>query len=300
MEIKYFNREKQQLEVEKVYGDGAIRWLYGSALGRACSSLLCAAPVSRLYGKWQNTSASKKKIKPFIENFSINIDEYLPQEGREESNPYSNFNQFFIRRFKPGRRHFLTSKEVMPAFCEGRYFGYESIRPEETIPVKGNFLSPKELIANEKWAETFQDGPLLLARLCPVDYHRFHYPDDGNVLDYYRVPGPLHSVNPLALKQKQDILITNERQVTILETAHMGKLAYIEVGAICVGKIVQTSALQAFKRGDEKGYFLFGGSTVIVVGEKGKWKPNEDVLEYTKKGIEVYIKLGECLADIKN
>jgi len=106
-------------------------------------------------------------------------------------------------------------------------------------------------------------------------------------------------VNPLALKMKQDILMTNERHVTIVETKNFGKLAYIEVGAVCVGKIVQSQPLVkggSFKRGDEKGYFLFGGSTVIVVGEKGKWKPSQDILDYTKKGMETYIQLGMSVA----
>ena len=133
-----------------------------------------------------------------------------------------------------------------------------------------------------------------------MDYHRYHFPDDGKIVDDYRVSGLYHSVNPLALKSKEDILITNERHVTILETKNFGKLAYIEVGAICVGKIIQSKPLdkgREFARGEEKGYFLFGGSTVIVIGEKGKWKPSADILMNTKKGMETYLHLGMSVAD---
>jgi phosphatidylserine decarboxylase len=143
---------------------------------------------------------------------------------------------------------------------------------------------------------------LLLARLCPVDYHRFHFPDNGQVVEDYRIHGLFHSVNPLALKVKPDIFIQNERHVTILDTENFGKLAYIEVGAICVGKIIQSTKLhpsKTFSRGDEKGYFLFGGSTVIVLGEKGKWKPSVDIVDNTHQGIETYLHLGTSVAVLK-
>jgi phosphatidylserine decarboxylase len=138
---------------------------------------------------------------------------------------------------------------------------------------------------------------LLLARLCPVDYHRYHYPDGGKTQKHYSIHGQYHSVNPTALRFKEDIFISNERRVSILETKNFGKLAFIEVGAVMVGKIVQThDETKAFRRGQEKGYFLFGGSTVIVLGEPGLWTPSKDLLENTKNGIETYIQLGDAVA----
>lgn len=138
---------------------------------------------------------------------------------------------------------------------------------------------------------------MLLARLCPVDYHRFHFPDGGRVRESYHVSGRLHSVNPAALKYRGDIFATNERQVSLFESLHFGRLALIEVGALCVGKIVQTyEGSEAVRRGQEKGYFLFGGSTVIVLGEKGAWSPDADILEKTEQGLETWVKLGEGLA----
>jgi phosphatidylserine decarboxylase len=298
MEINFYNRVTQSVEKEKVYGDKVIEWLYKSIPGKVLSPLICKAPFSKLYGSFQDTAKSKGKIAPFIKTYHIAMDDYLPEVSNSES-PYSSFNQFFIRRFKEGKRPFVQNPDEMAAFSEARYYGYNSIHDNEVIPVKGSYLKPKQLISNSQWEDTFHDGPLLLARLCPVDYHRFHYPDDGVVLDDYRISGLLHSVNPLALKSKQDILMTNERHVTIIETKHFGKLAYIEVGAICVGKIVQTNPLKkgaSFKRGQEKGYFLFGGSTVIVIGEKGKWTPSQDILDCTKKGMETYLHLGMSVA----
>ena len=226
------------------------------------------------------------------------MDEYLPEDGRTNLDPYSTFNNFFIRRFKEEARTFEKEANLLPAPCEARYFGFESLKDEDTIPVKGRFWSPKALLNSEKWASEFEQGPALLARLCPVDYHRFHFPDDGEVLDSFRVSGKFHSVNPLALKANDKIFQENERQVSILETKNFGKLAYIEVGAMMVGKIVQTYEGNSFTRGQEKGYFLFGGSTVIVFGQKGLWKPDQDILEKTSDSMETYIKLGSSIASI--
>lgn len=296
MKIQFFNRESGNLEEEKVYGDGAVKWMYQTTSGRLLTKLLIRPLVSIVYGALQSMSFSKNKIPGFIKQFDIKMDEYVPEEGRTEQDPYASFNKFFIRKFKDGKRNFESTPEFMPAFSEARYFGYESMNDSQTIPVKGKYLGSEELLASEKWTETFKDGPLLLARLCPVDYHRFHYPDNGKVLDYYKVKGKLHSVNPIALKEFADVFSGNVREVTILETENFGKLAYVEVGAMMVGKIVQSGNLKEFKRGDEKGYFLFGGSTVIVLGEKGKWKPDEDVLNYTQKAIETYQKIGSRIA----
>lgn len=297
MEIKYFNRLTGRMEVEKVYGDSAVRWLYQSSFGRFFQKILCTAPVSGLYGVLQDSAFSANKIQPFIKNFNINEDDYLPEEGRTNENPYSTFNQFFIRRFKEGRRPVESDKSLMPAFCEARYFGYESLNDKAEIPVKGQYMSAKALLAHSDWESTFEEGPLLLARLCPVDYHRFHFPDDGVVLDHYVLHGSYHSVNPVALKAKPEIFMLNERQVTIMDTLNFGKLAYIEVGATMVGKIIQSTELNSFSRGEEKGYFLFGGSTVIVLGEKGKWRPTADLIKNTAEGIETWVPLGQKLAE---
>ncbi len=302
MEIQFYSRISGKIEKELVYGDKFIEWLYQTPSGKSLSELICKAPISKIYGFLQDLPMSSQKVEPFIEKFHINMDDYLPEEGGTSLKPYSSFNQFFIRRFAPGKRPFVKTPNDLGAFSEARYYGYEKVLQEETVPVKGVNLSPKNLIANLLWEKTFEDGPLLLARLCPVDYHRYHYPDNGVILDDFRIHGNYHSVNPLALKSKGDILITNERNVTILETENFGKLAYIEVGATCVGKIIQSKPLTKggkFSRGEEKGYFLFGGSTVIVIGEKGKWLPSSDILANTKAGLETYVHLGMSVA-LKN
>jgi len=299
-EIQVFNRYENKIETEMVYGDGAIRFAYGNPIGRMLGPFIASKMFSQVYGYAQDSLKSAKKVPPFLKKFNIQIDQY--KKGSFKENPietsYRSFNEFFIREFQEGQRPFTPNDDDMGAFAEARYFGHESMTDDLTIPVKGSMLRAVDLIGDRELAEAFIGGPLMIARLCPVDYHRYHYPDDGKTLKAFSVPGDLHSVNPLALKYRQDIFIKNERRVAILETEHFGKLAYIEVGATCVGKIVQSfDESGPFKKGDEKGYFLFGGSTVVLCGEKGRWKPSEDMLKNTRAGIETYIHLGDVVAE---
>lgn len=298
-EIKYFNRVSGKLEIEKVYGDAFIKFLYCSGAGKKLGSLVTNKYFSKAYGAFQDLPASHRKVRPFIEKFNIKIDEY--ESGTRPSldprDSYRTFNEFFIRKFKLGKRSFVVEPNRMPAFAEARYVGFEAMDDHSTYPVKGSYLKAKDLIGNDQISKIFEGGPLLIARLCPVDYHRYHYPDNGKVLEHFSVPGAYDSVNPFALQFKNQIFIKNERYVSILQTENFGRLAYIEVGAICVGKIVQSHRwTKPFMRGEEKGYFLFGGSTVILVGEKGLWKPSKDIIENTSKGIETYLHLGQEVA----
>ena len=291
--IMVWNRETKALEQEKVYGDAMVRWTYETPVGRALTDHVLTKPwLSRLYGRLQSTRQSARKVPQFVRDFEIPMQEY---EGASDS--FDSFNAFFIRKFKPGMRPFCTAEFGMPAFAEARYYGFSEISAEQVFPVKGGYLSADSLLGSAAKAAPFVGGPLLLARLCPVDYHRYHYPDEGRTLDAYTIHGDYHSVNPVALAQRGEIFIRNERRVSILETRHFGKLAYIEVGAMCVGKIVQShDESKLFQAGEEKGYFLFGGSTVIVLGQKGAWSPDPEILEQTAQKRETRVKLGTRVA----
>lgn len=293
-EIRIWNRAQGSEEVERVYGEEFVRWVYENPNGgRLGDWVLSRKPFSRLYGAYQSSRLSRRKIEPFIRKFRIPMDEYDP-------GPFDSFNDFFIRRFRTGQRSFAKEPNVMPAFAEGRYLGFEQVKPGTLFPVKGLYLRAEALLEKSEIARQFANGPLLIARLCPVDYHRFHFPDTGTLERNYTIHGKLHSVNPIALERRGDIFCTNEREISILNTENFGKLAYIEVGAMCVGRIVQSyDGDKPFKRGEEKGYFLFGGSTVIVMGEPGRWKPEADILAETARRRETLVKLGEPVARVR-
>ena len=295
--IRFFDGETGALREEQVYGGGWIRWMYGTRIGRLISALVALPPFSRIYGWLQDRPSSVKKIAPFIERFDIRMADFLPEEGASSGQGYSSFNAFFTRRVAPEARPFVAG-DAFPAPCDGRYFGYSALNDSVAVPVKGTCFKASALLGDGEWSARFDNGPGFIARLCPVDYHRFHFPDDGEILTRWRIPGVLHSVNPWALAERADIFMINERVVTILDTARFGRLAYVEVGATCVGKIVQTHEGDRFRRGDEKGMFLFGGSTVIVIGEPGLWQMDAGIRERTEQGLETYLKLGAQLGAV--
>jgi phosphatidylserine decarboxylase len=275
---------------EKIYGDGFIRLVYEKPIGRWLGPIVSGGPfISKLYGWLQDRWFSRFKVPGFVRRFEIPMEEYEP-------GPFSNFQEFFIRRFKEGQRPFEASPAAFPAFCEGRYLAFNQSSSDLKLHVKGAHLSPIEIIGDEILGNEMLGGPCAVARLCPVDYHRFHFPDTGEIEKQYRIPGAYHSVNPLALDQYPRVFMINEREVTVLRTENFGRVVLVDVGAICVGKIVQSKgAGESFERGEEKGYFLFGGSTTIVFGSPGAWTWEEGLSTRSAEGIETLVRLGEKL-----
>lgn len=290
MSIRYWNRRAGRMENEDVYGGAGVNALYGNPLGYFITNhLLSRAWVSRLYGGVQDSAWSRRKVAPFFERFGLKREDWVERD-------YTSFNDFFIRQFRPGKRPFPSEPSVMGAPAEARYLAFADSSRVATVPIKGLSLDPMTLLEGVQERARFAGGPVLLARLCPVDYHRFHFPDSGRVSVSMAAHGKLHSVNPVALRRDPTLLLRNERQISILASENFGSLAYVEVGALCVGKIVQSYSGSQFERGQEKGYFLFGGSTVVLYGEKGRWEPSEDLLRHTAEGFETLVELGSPVA----
>lgn len=264
---------------------------YESQPQRSITQWLESQPLyDRLLAAYQNTRWSARQIEPFIRKYHIDMNEFEPVK-------YRSFAEFFERRFRPGVRKFPSAPGEMGAFAEARYFGWDRVEAGQQFPVKGHSLRAEHILGNAERAQPFAGGPVLLARLAPVDYHHVHYPDDGTTLDHDWVRGRLWTVNWHALLSKPDILFVNQRQINILQTRNFGRLAFVEVGALSVGRIVQVHPLDApFQRGEEKSVFRFGGSAIVVFGEPGAWRPHEDVLAHSKEGIETLVRLGEPVA----
>lgn len=291
--IRYWNRKTQQWEEEKVYGGVGVRLLYQTPWGRRFLPWVRTPFWSWLCGVYQSTRWSARQISHFIRDFQI------PMEEFEAIPKYASFNEFFIRRFRSGQRSFVQEAHLLAAFCEARYFAWAQTQEDDSFLIKGIQWNISKLLGGDsKWLKVFRGGPLLLARLCPVDYHRFHFPVKGEVVDRWKMAGGYDSVNPLAFAVRPGLLFENERRVTILKTEAFGFLAYVEVGALCVGKIVDTHQGASFERGEEKGYFLFGASTVLLLGEPKRWVPASDLLEKTQQGHEVWVPLGEAVGSL--
>jgi phosphatidylserine decarboxylase len=263
---------------------------YESEPSRSIRQWMKSQPlIDWLYAAYENTRWSAREIEPFIRKYDIDMSEFEPIE-------YRSFAEFFERRFRPMVRKFPPAPGEMGAFAEARYLAWERWEAEQGFPVKGQSLRPDEILGSAQRMQPFISGPVFLARLAPVDYHHVHYCDDGTTLDHERMGRRLWTVNQHALRSKPDILFRNERNINILETRSFGRLGFVEVGALSVGRIVQVHPLGApFHRGEEKSVFRFGGSAIIVFGERGAWRPCDDIVGHTREGIETFVRLGETV-----
>jgi phosphatidylserine decarboxylase len=217
---------------------------YESRPHRSITQWLESEPIyDWLLAAYQHSGTSARKIEPFIRKYQIDMSEFEPVI-------YRSYAEFFVRRFRPGARKFTTDSEKMGAFAEARYFAWERLEPEQTFPVKGHSLSAEHILAKTERARRFVGGPVLLARLAPVDYHHLHYPDDGRTLEKDWAGRRLWTVNWRALQNQPDILFRNERQINVLETQNFGRLGFVEVGALSVGRIIQVHPYDTpFRRG---------------------------------------------------
>jgi phosphatidylserine decarboxylase len=243
-----------------------------------------------LVALYQNSERSARQIEPFIRKHHIEMSEFKPVS-------YRSFAEFFDREFLAGARPFVGAPNEMAAFAEARYFGWRRVLPEQQFPIKGRSLNAEQVLGSAARAAPFLGGPVVLGRLSPMDYHHVHYPDDGATLENIKLGRSLWTVQWHALQHQPDIMLRNEREIQILDTDHFGRLAFVEVGAMSVGRIVQVHPLdRRFERGDKKSVFKFGGSAVIIFGEAGKWQPADDILEHTERNIETLIRLGDVIA----
>jgi phosphatidylserine decarboxylase len=295
-EFSYWDKKEQKIFKESIFAGGFLYFAYEHKIGKILGKIFFSSYLfNYLYGIYKKSSYSKQKIIQDINEYQIDMREFKVEE-------YQNYRQFFLRKFKDNKRIFDMNAKKLSAFAEGKYLGYSHVNEQLNFPIKGNIYNFNSLFGNNKDFDfnIFKNGPMLICRLCPVDYHYYHFPDNGKIITKYKVHGRYHSVNFMALKQRPTIFFENERQITILETENFGILAYIEIGAMCVGKIIDTHHSSTFKKGEEKGFFDFGASTVVVIGLEGKWQPDSDILKYTEAGMETKIQLGNNIASVAN
>ncbi len=288
--IQIYDRKIKSYEEELVAGKKYIEWTYESPVGKNITELLAKRKIfSKLYGMYCDTKISSKKIKSFVRNF--NIDMTLAQKNIDE---FKSFNDFFIRKLTSEARPIDKNPDILISPGDGRITAYENINLESIVQIKGITYSLKELINDDSIAEKYSEGVCIILRLCPTDYHRFHFVDSGLPTKTHTIKGYYYSVNPIALNNIPKLFCENKREWSILHSDNFGDILTIEVGATCVGSIIQTySPDKVVKRGDEKGYFKFGGSTTILFFEKDKVKIDDDILEQSKIGFECKVQLGE-------
>lgn len=269
-----------------------LRFLYNTAVGRVCLKLVASRWVSKTVGAFMDSSLSKLMIKRFVKKNGINLDDFY-------SDSFRCFNDCFTRKIKEGKRIIDTDENAFIAPCDALLSAYK-IDANTRLNVKGSEYTLSELFENEELAAKYSDGVALVFRLCVNHYHRYIYLDNCTKEENHFIKGKLHTVRPIAL-EALPVFKRNCREYTVMHTEGFGDVTQMEVGALLVGKIANLHGAGTFKRGEEKGTFLYGGSTIVVFLENGKAEIDEKYFEATENGEEADVVMGMRLgAKVQN
>ena len=245
---------------------------------------LTCRPVSKASGKFLDSPMSKPLIKPFVRKNHIPLEDYYADD-------FHSFNDCFTRKIREPLRPIDPAPEAFIAPCDGLLSVYP-VQGDTVLPVKQSRYTLPDLLGGDKLAARYRDGLCLVFRLCVDHYHRYCYVDSGSKGDNHFLPGKLHTVRPVALAARP-VFTQNCREYTVLDTAAFGPVLQMEVGAMLVGKIRNHQGAGPIVRGQEKGMFLYGGSTIILLVEKDRVSLPQSLLDAARRGEEVPVRMGQ-------
>ena len=264
---------------------GFQKFLYRNFIGRLILKLLIRPWVSKLGGFYMNRKCSKGMIKKFVKKNNIDLSQY-------DMTNIKCYNDFFTRKIIDGARNINMESDKLISPCDSKLQAFK-INEESIFNIKDSYYKVEDLIQNKELAKEYINGYCLIFRLTVDDYHRYCYVDNGTKTKNTPIKGVLHTVNPIAL-ERYNFYKTNSREYCILETENFGKIIQVEVGALMVGKISNHHQEYAFSKGEEKGMFLFGGSTIVLL-VKENIKIDEDILFNTSNNDETVVRYGEAI-----
>ena len=288
MEIKFVNRASGQTELETPPAEGFLKFLYDNPFGKVTLLPLAKRKfLSATIGKKMNKKKSIKKIEEFVQSLKIDM-----SESEKKISDFTSFNDFFYRKLKPDVRP-IGKGFVSPG--DGRLLAFKNIADVNSFFVKGREFTLEEFLGNKELAEQHKNDSMLILRLAPNDYHRFHFPYKGIPDEAVLIKGDYFSVSPYALaKNFTKVFCENKRKICKLQTADKGEVLLIPVGATLVGTIIETyTSKSTVNNGDEMGYFAFGGSTIVVFIDQSKIEIDNDLLLNTQNKLETLVQMGE-------
>lgn len=260
--------------------DKLLSFLYTNIFGRMLLKPLIQPQVSKLAGRYLSSAHSKWLISKFIERNEINMDIY-------EECDYSSFNDFFTRKIKPDCRTVPEDLDVLISPCDCLATVYP-IQENTTFSIKNTEYTLRSLLRSPRLAKRFRGGYAYVLRLTVEDYHRYLYSVSGKQSKNYHIDGTFHTVNPIA-NDYLPIYKENTREYTVIHSKEFGDVLQMEVGALLVGKISNHKQSTVVTRGEEKGFFEYGGSTIVVLTQKGRVTPRSDLLTNSKNGYETKV-----------
>jgi len=287
----YFFDASGKLAKENVEGEFFLRFLYSSFWGKILRFIFRRKYVAQIYAAYQKSSFSKNKIKPFVKKHNIDL-----SQAEKKLEQFFSFNDFFIRKLKFGARQIDGNPNIIVAPADSKLFIIPDISDEVSFFVKNTKFNLKKFLGNEQLAQECENGTLMLFRLAPYDYHRFHFPVDCVPLKAKNINGVYESVNPLVYKSGVQPLTENERKIVLLKTEKFSDVVLVAVGAMLVGKIkLNFDPKRNYKKGQEMGYFEFGGSTIALLFKNGMIKPKQKFLGHSLQDFETAVKMGQAV-----
>jgi phosphatidylserine decarboxylase len=289
--IEYVDRKTGEMIRETPPGEGALKFLYHNPLGKLPLHWLVKRKfISAWYGRKMSKPGSRKGIAEFVNKFNINMN-----EAEKSIDQFASFNDFFYRKLKPEARK-IEQGVVSPA--DGKIIAFEKVSDLRNFYVKGSEFTLEKFLKDSALAEKYSNASLIIVRLAPNDYHRFHFPYDGKVSACKQIKGFYYSVSPYALCEGfTRVFCENKREYCTLNTPDKGDILLCPVGATMVGSIIETYQPDSqVQKGDEMGYFAFGGSSFVILIDSDKLTIDADILENSRKGIETSIEMGQKFA----
>lgn len=288
-----YNRKTQEIETENTFKVEGLSFLYNAIVRQLFTGIIFNKKlISQAYARTVKSKKSVKDIPAFIQHYDIDTSEI-----KRPMDSFTSFNDFFIRELKEGARPVDQTPHHLISPADARLMCFD-LMEKDRLPIKGYWYTLNELLKDDTLAAEYEDGLCLVYRLAPADYHRYGYIDNGSQDRVIPIKGVLHSVHPIALSVTPSLIAKNYRELTILKTENFGEVLHLEVGAMMVGKIVQRyNGFHNFERGEEKGLFEFGGSTIVQLFKKGVVKMDEDIIANNAKGYEVLVKINEKVGE---
>jgi phosphatidylserine decarboxylase len=266
--------------------------IYSSPVSRACMKVLSSPFVSRAGGILLNSKLSASYIYTYAEKHNIDMFDY-------EDKIYRSFNDFFTRRLKTGRRVIDGDGSALICPSDGKVSAYR-IADSDMFVIKNSVYNVASLLRDKKLAKKYAGGTAVIIRLTPDDYHHYVYPADGIKSHNRKIEGALNTVRPTVNKYLP-VYKENSREYCMIRTERFGDIIQMEVGAMMVGKISNDSPeCIPVRKGEEKGHFEFGGSTIVLLLEAGRAKVCADLIDSTKHGYETKLRLGDVIARTSN
>ena len=263
-----------------------LKYCYCTRLGKPARSIMTKPFITALMGAYMDTRLSTKRIEGFVRRNGIDMSEYV-ECG------YRCFNDFFTRSIKPEARPINYAPDVLISPCDGYMSAYR-ISSDSVFSIKDSYYNVEDLVGGSEIAAEYLNGTCLVLRLGVENYHRYCYIDDGFKSRNYHIPGRYHPVQPIVVR-KHPVFIQNTREYTVLYTKNFGIVTQIEVGACLVGRICNHHEAGVIRRGEEKGYFCFGGSTIVLLFKEGAVNIPQEVFDATSEGKEAIVKYGEAI-----